>query len=309
MNDSPPPIDPNLLDVRIKPLGPQKPKASPSVAVLPNDSTKNSSEPKAAPKKSPPIQSLSQLDPKTTESKSPVLAKQKDSPESHDPDEFHNSAVENNTDESNTGKILLCAIVVFLLVIGLHFTGVSCSRTTENESLVQQQKELFEKEKNSWREEKARLESEIQRLQIELRAQTNGRVNKDQSNISPATAQPSRTKTSPVEPTHNKQPPSIIVRATINGKNVPGAILNFAGKDRVLPKKLVLKSDTRYAGGIISAKVNGISYSGRLDAFRTNWNGERVKNIELERDAPDFSIWDDSTDLFSDDESMPSLFN
>lgn len=337
-NEPPPPIEPSLLDARIKPLVPQKRPSIPPTSTNTNASKSKSTKqeqlkqqepatnrhgnPRPEPTSRPPS-APSAATGSMSKTNLPSAGSGNRKPSAH-PDQTtasKPSASDSNRKNPKPGEKQgahnpsseRLSAVIWSFLFGIVFSVAVFfvfQKTIQNLAQI----ERLEKQLRSHQQRNAEQTTEIQRLmsdnqtvrelldkrqerirslelaQMEWAAETNrlhSSMSQLRTQVSAAQRQertqpPTKTTTSRDTPTLENRDSSILrVNATIDGNSVPGAVLFFAEKDRTLPRKLMLTRGARYSGGDVRAEWQGNLYSGRLDGFVVNWEGERSVSIPL----------------------------
>ena len=320
-SSSPPPIDPNLLDARVKPLVPRKAKGSPS----PEDGTKASTA-------SVPQQQLQTKKPKvyhnTATRLNPSLstsAKHKSSsaettktkentpPESPDEQKRPNLGGQKkpNNDVGQESKSRFgLAFVIILAVACIGVVGYSIGRASVEQDYRDRLANASQSISNLTNElasTTTALADTKQQLEIqgrewaEYRVSTSNTINELRARLrQEEDSDPFRLQTSFDSPSSRSSvesdaSPTLIVKASIPGQTSVSATMDWNGRTARLPVRIRNLEFGQYLWSRkVSASFGGSEYDGVMPDMTVNWRGEKTITVELARTT--FSLSDGSSD-------------
>ncbi len=303
--EPPPPIDPSLLDARMKPLVPKKSESTSSSKV--NSQTSTKVHPQPHPKsgiiqtgqsdtqklrsgeivdRQPPPNRKPETGSKTDKPTSGSSADQpKNAPETEKKSDAVNPGEQNHPGVV-VGIILAVAgfsIVSFLVGKGIAEQDFRGRLDKANQSISQLTNELhtvttalslttkrLETKTREWESERVSLTNTIAGLRSDLRQSEESdpfrlRVDEDEK-------------------------PILILRASIPGQTSVPATMDWNGRTAGLPVRIRNLEPGQYLPArTVSTVFGGSSYSGEMPALTVNWTGEKSLTVQLKKDTSRFS--------------------
>ncbi len=299
--EPPPPIDPSLLDARMKPLVPRKSESTSSSKV---DSQKPTKVPPQQQPKTGIIQTDPSDKPKTRSGESvdrqPLSNRKQetgsktdkptsDSPAGHpknSPETGKRSDSVNSKEKNHPGLVIGiiltvagCSIVSFLVGKGITEQDFRERLAKSNQSISQLTNELhavsttlsltearLETNTKEWERERTSLENTIIGLRADLRR----------------TEKPDSFQLNVAE----DEKPILILRASIPGQTSVSATMDWNGQTAKLPVRIRNLEPGQYIPArTVSTVFGGSSYSGEIPALTVDWTGKKTISIQLEKDS------------------------
>lgn len=301
----PPPINPSLLDARVKPLVPRKSESTSSSKV---DSQKPTKVPPQQQPKTGIIQTDPSDKPKTRSGESvdrqPLSNRKQetgsktdkptsDSPAGHpknSPETGKRSDSVNSKEKNHPGLVIGiiltvagCSIVSFLVGKGITEQDFRERLAKSNQSISQLTNELhtvttalslttkrLERKTKEWESERVSFTNTIAALRSDLRRSEESdpfrlRVDEDEK-------------------------PILLLRASIPGQTSVSATMDWNGRTAKLPVRIRNLEPGQYLPArTVSTVFGGSSYSGEMPALTVNWTGEKSLLVQLRKDTSRFS--------------------
>ena len=311
-SSSPPPIDPNLLDARIKPLVPQKAKDTPSSGNGTRTSTapvsqqqSQTKKPKAyhntATRSNSPLSTSTKQKPsspettKASEGKTPASMGDQKQPRL----EGSEKKTDNSKQESNSRFGLAFIIILAVACIGAVGYSIgrasvekdyrdrlaNASRSISNLSnelastttALADTKQQLECQGRKWSEYRVSTSNAINELRARLR---------QEEEADPFRLQTSSSSSSNWSSLESDDSPTLIVKASVPGQTSVSATMDWNGRTARLPARVRnLKYGQQLSSRKVSSSIGGTEYIGEMPTMTVDWTGEKTVTVQLSRSS------------------------